>query len=137
MLDLKRMPMYAGYTLASVSMEKQTILYDFIKENHIEKISKKNVDALMTRPEVPWDMIFLRKAFGLEILEKKRGRKNVIIESAKIQPYLFEDELNKVQDTVVNTMNMRYQIRQKLKEYNIDYSEKEVLKAIDMYLKNK
>lgn len=137
MLDQKLMPMYAGYTLASVSMEKQTILFDFIKENHIEKISKKNVDALMTRPEAPWDMTFLRKAFGLEILEKKRGKKNVIIESAKIQPYLFEDELNKVQDTVVNTMNMRYQIQQKLKEYNIDYSEKEVLKAIDMYLKNK
>lgn len=136
MLDRKLMPMYAGYTLASVSIEKQTILYDFVKENHIEKMSKKNVDALMTRPEAPWDETFLRKAFGMETLERKRSKKNIIIENTKIQPYLFEGELNKVQDTVVNTMNMRYQIQQKLKEHDIDYSEKEVLKAIDVYLKN-
>ncbi|MDE7477954.1 MAG: ParB N-terminal domain-containing protein [Lachnospiraceae bacterium] len=137
LLDKKLMPMYAGYTLASVNKEKQTALYDFIQNNGIEKISKKNVDALMTRPEAPWELSFLQKAFGLETSEKKRSRKNIIIENAKIQPFLFEGELNKIQDTVVDAMNMRYQIHQKLKEHNIAYSEKEVLHAIDLYLTNK
>ncbi|MDE5824002.1 MAG: hypothetical protein K2H91_04875 [Lachnospiraceae bacterium] len=137
MLDNKLMPMYAGYTLASINRDKQIILYDFIKDSKIEKISKKNVDALMTRPEAPWEISFLRKAFGMEFSEKKRNRKKTIIDNTKIQPYLFEGESNKIQDTVVSIMNMRYKIHQKLKEHDIEYSENEVLSAIDLYLKNK
>lgn len=137
MLDHKLMPMYAGYTLASVNRDKQAVLYEFIKDNKIEKISKKNVDVLMTRPEAPWELSFLRKAFGLELPKKKRSRKNTIIDNTKLQPYLFEGESNKIQDAVVSTMNMRYKVHQKLKEHHIEYSEKEVLNAIDLYLKNK
>ncbi|NDO52042.1 hypothetical protein FMM75_22635 [Lachnospiraceae bacterium MD335] len=137
MLDKKMMPLYAGYTLASVSIEKQNALYEFIKNNDIEKISKKNVDALMTRQESPWDMSFLRKAFGLEIPEKKRTKKNTVIENAQIQEYLFDTDKNNIQATVVDALNMRYQIHKKMREYNIAYSEKEVLNMIEEYLKNK
>lgn len=137
MLDDKRMPLYAGYTLASISIEKQSVLNDFIQDNSIEKISKKNVDALMARPEAPWDITFLRRSFGLEISEKKRTRKNTIIENAQIQKYLFKEEENKIQDTVIDTLSMRYQIYKKMKEHNMEYSEKEVMIAIEQYLKNK
>lgn len=137
MLDRRLMPMYAGYTLASVNKDKQKILCDFLKDNRIEKVSKKNVDALMTRPEAPWDAAFLRKAFGLETADRKRSRKNVMIDNARIQPYLFEGEADRIQDTVIGVMNMRYKIQQKLREYHIEYSEKEVLSAIDSYLNSR
>lgn len=137
MLDKKLMPLYAGYTLASVNVEKQNTLYNFIQDNNIEKISKKNVDALMVRQEAPWEISFLRKAFGLEINEKKRTQKNTIIENARIQEYLFDGDKNSIQDTVIDTLNMRYQIYKKMKEHNMAYSEKEVLNAIEQYLKNK
>lgn len=137
MLDKKLMPMYAGYTLASVNIEKQNALYDFIISNNIEKISKKNVDALMARQEAPWEKSFLRKAFGLEMSEKKRTRKNTVIENLRIQEYLFEGEQSNIQDTIINTLNMRYQIYKKMKEHNMTYSEREIFNAIEQYLKNK
>lgn len=137
MLDKKLMPMYAGYTLASVSKEKQDALYHFIYDNNIEKISKKNVDALMSRPEAPWEISFLRRAFGLEKPEKKRVRKNTVIDNLQIQKYLFEGEQADIQNTLINTLNLRYQIYKKMEEHNITYSEEEVLNAVEQYLKNK
>lgn len=137
MLDKKLMPMYAGYTLASVNKEKQNTLYHFIHDNNIEKISKKNIDALMTRPEAPWEISFLKKAFGLEISEKKRIRKNTVIDNRQLQKYLFEGEQADIQNTVISTLDLRYQIYKKMKEHNITYSEEEVLNAVEQYLINK
>ncbi len=137
MLDEKLMPMYAGYTLASVSHEKQTALCEFLKDSKIEKISKKNVDSLMARPEAVWDLPFLRKAFGLENIEKKRTKKNTIIDNSKIQAYLFEGEQSKAQETIIKTMDMRYRIKKKFEKHSMEYSPEEVMKAIDIYLINR
>ena len=91
----------------------------------------------MARPEAPWEISFLRKAFGLEKPEKKRIRKNTVIDNLQIQKYLFEGEQADIQNTVINTLNLRHRIYKKMEKYNITYSEEEVLNAVEQYFKIK
>lgn len=72
MLDKKLMPMYAGYTLASVSKEKQDALYHFIHDNDIEKISKKMLMPLWQGRKLHGKYLFCER-----LLDWKNLKRNV------------------------------------------------------------
>lgn len=136
MLDNDAMPLTAAYKLACATSYNQNQLADFIKRKEIRKVSITNTEKLTTRKTMNWDEEFMMLIFGLiEKSKKPRKTTTVSVKLKDIEKFAVGEQVTA--SSIIEVYKLKNDIKNRFEEKGYEYNEKDVIKAVEQYLKNK
>lgn len=132
MLNDTTLTMKAALVLVQNNADKQNFLAEFVKSNHITKISNEIGKKLSSVSN--WTTDSLNVVFG--IVEEKRGRaKNTFkVKYDDIKMYLPVIEDKEIDQCILHTIKTTKQFRDAFTKKNIPYDESKILELIEKYL---